>query len=163
MKRSKLNFIVDLIIGIAFMMTTISIENYYLHIITGIIFAFGVLIHIDLHKKWIVIQVKKMLKSNPSKDTKHRNKTGFVNFNVLTDSFIGIMFILSTLSGIVLIFIDSPSWLSLHKPSSFLLVLGAFVHVVLHWRWIFKKTKTAFRGVLNLKKRYNPSPELIVR
>ena len=136
MKRSNLNSIVDAMTGITFIITTLSFEDFYLHIAAGLFMTSGVVVHLALHRKWIVIQTKKMLRSYSENDARRKRKRKNINFNYILDLFIGIMFVISTFSGIALIVLDDTSWISMHRSSSWLLVIGALAHITLHWRWI---------------------------
>ena len=143
--KSKLNFIIDVIIGISFIIASFSFKDYYIHALSGIILTTGVLIHTVLHWKWITIQTKKMFKSKQGKHGKTNNKKAMIKINYLTDSFIGIMFFISTISGLVLFFSNLTFWTNLHRSSSFLMVIGVFLHVSLHWKWILNMTRNTFK------------------
>jgi hypothetical protein len=84
--------------------------------------------------------------------------------NYWIDVFIAIGFLLSALSGIVLNFAPSGgfqggrnafygrevlllghnTWDVLHTWSSFVMIAGVFLHLVLHWKWIVCMTKKLF-------------------
>jgi hypothetical protein len=85
-----------------------------------------------------------------------------INFAV--DSIIGVAFVLSALSGIVLylvpggyqggrnpnygreiLFLDHHGWTNLHTWASFVMIAGVAVHLVLHWRWILCMVKNTLR------------------
>jgi hypothetical protein len=132
MKRSILNFRIDVIIAIMFVVTSVSFRNYYIHITAGLILILGLAVHLYLHWKWIVVHIK-------------RRK---IKLNFLMDSFIGIMLIISSLSGFILIYTDISPWSKLHIFSSVMLLFGTFCHLILHWRWILKMIKK----ILNIKK-----------
>ena len=76
--KSKLNFIIDVIIGISFIIASFSFKDYYIHALSGIILTTGVLIHTVLHWKWITIQTKKMFKSKQGKHGKTNNKKAMI-------------------------------------------------------------------------------------
>jgi hypothetical protein len=37
------------------------------------------------------------------------------------------------------------TWISIHKWSGLALFIGAFLHIVLHWKWIVTMTKKAMK------------------
>ncbi len=92
-------------------------------------------------------------------------KINKAKINYIIDVIIGIGFLASAITGIVLllngsggyqggrnprfvseVFIISRSaWNSLHTWSSVIMVIGVFAHLVLHWKWIVNMTKRLFK------------------
>jgi len=84
--------------------------------------------------------------------------------NYWVDVIIGIAFVLSIVSGLVLyagpsggyqggrnpgygatvLFLDHHAWSQLHTWSSIAMAAGALAHLVLHWNWIVCMTKKLF-------------------
>lgn len=92
-------------------------------------------------------------------------KINKAKINYIIDVIIGIGFLASAITGIVLllngsggyqggrnprfvsevIIISRSAWNSLHTWSSVIMVIGVFAHLVLHWRWIVSMTKRLFK------------------
>jgi hypothetical protein len=86
-----------------------------------------------------------------------------INYGV--DLIIGIGFLLSAVSGIVLLFAGSggyqggrnthfttemlllsrTAWKDLHTWSSLVMIVGVALHLVLHWNWIVLMTRNLFK------------------
>jgi hypothetical protein len=75
--------------------------------------------------------------------------------NYFVDLFLGISFVFSVLSGVIMFFvpwgsdavllgISRGSWPLIHEISSFAMVGLVFLHLVLHLRWIGSMTKGFF-------------------
>jgi hypothetical protein len=97
-----------------------------------------------------------------------------LNFTV--DVFILIAFALSVVSGLVLfamphggyqggrnpaynqtiLFFSRTAWNDLHVWSSFVMVAGAVVHLLLHWKWIACMVKKMFRPAVRVEKGARP-------
>ena len=90
------------------------------------------------------------------------SKKARINFAL--DSIIGLAFLLSALSGIVLyavpggyqggrnpnygreiLFLDHHAWSDLHTWVSFVMIAGVLTHLLLHWRWIVSMVKSTLR------------------
>ncbi len=85
-------------------------------------------------------------------------KVGIIKVNFLIDSLIGLLFIISCLSGVMLIYIDNLLWLRVHSSSSILLVFVAVVHLTLHWKWVIRMTKKVFYLKVTPQKSETPIP-----
>ncbi len=85
-----------------------------------------------------------------------------VRINYVVDAIIGLAFVVSALSGVILylvpggyqggrnpyynrtvLFLGHHTWSDLHTWVSFLMVAGVLLHLVLHWNWILSMTKKA--------------------
>ena len=93
------------------------------------------------------------------------SKVSKSKINYWIDIIIAIGFLLSALSGIVLnfapsggfqggrnafygrevLFLNHNTWDVLHTWSSFVMIAGVFLHLVLHWKWIVCMTKKLFK------------------
>jgi hypothetical protein len=78
--------------------------------------------------------------------------------NYWVDVATGLAFVMSAVSGIVLLLpasladgqlrmlgVSYQAWNQLHTWSSLLMVAGALIHVALHWQWVVSMTKKTFR------------------
>jgi hypothetical protein len=134
--RSRSNFLVDSVAGCAFLLSVFSGRSYDVHIAAGIVMTTAVVIHLGLHWGWVVDCSRKLFVGSLS--GRRRMK---VNYAV--DIFIGAMFVISLTSGIGLMVSNTVFVSKIHGLSSWMFVLGAAVHIVLHWRWIL----TMLRGL----------------
>ncbi len=98
--------------------------------------------------------------------------------NYWIDVIIGITFLLSVVSGLVLLFAPSGgfqggrnaaygktvlllshhTWNQLHTWSSIAMAAGALGHLILHWNWIVCMTKRYFGKNLKVRKSLAPCP-----
>jgi hypothetical protein len=99
-----------------------------------------------------------------------KNKT---KINYIVDMIIGIGFLLSAVSGIVLLlagsggyqggrnprymseilFLSRSVWKDIHNWSSIIMAAGVALHFVLHWNWLVCMTRSLFRNVFREKSR----------
>ncbi|MDY7041393.1 MAG: DUF4405 domain-containing protein [Chloroflexota bacterium] len=97
-----------------------------------------------------------------------------LNFTV--DVLIFVAFVLSAISGLLLfamphggyqggrnpayyqtvLFLSRAAWNDLHVWSSFVMVAGAVVHLLLHWKWIACMIKKMFKPAVKVKKEACP-------
>ena len=88
-----------------------------------------------------------------------------VKLNYLVDAVIGVAFILSAISGMVFLFAGSggyqggrnpgfrtemlglsrSTWSDLHTWTSLVMIAGALIHLLLHWKWIVCMTGRLFK------------------
>jgi hypothetical protein len=87
--------------------------------------------------------------------------------NYLVDVVIGVAFILSALSGLILfvfpsgyqggrnpyygrtvLFLTTHAWSELHTWGSLAMIVGVGGHLLLHWRWMVCMTGKLLKGVL---------------
>jgi hypothetical protein len=127
--RSGLNFIVDSVAGLAFILSVFSGRSYYVHIVAGTAMTAAIIVHLGLHWNWLVDCSRKLLVGSMS--GRRRMK---VNYTL--DLFIAAMFAISMASGFGLLFSNTTVISKTHGLSSWMFVLGSAVHVVLHWKWI---------------------------
>lgn len=96
------------------------------------------------------------------------NKT---SINYFVDILILVAFLLTGLSGIILLMIPGgrglsqyvvlgiprAGWVELHDWAGIGTMIGVFLHFVLHWKWLVYMTRKMLRGVW-LKTAGQPSP-----
>ena len=97
--------------------------------------------------------------------------------NYATDVIIGLAFILSALSGMVLFFVPSGfqggrnfyylqpvlglnthTWGELHTWGSIAMVVGVGAHLILHWRWMVCMTKKLLKGLVPVREEPRTCP-----
>lgn len=97
--------------------------------------------------------------------------------NYLVDVVIGLAFIMSALSGLILFFVPSGyqggrnpyygqsvlfltthAWNELHTWSSLAMIAGVGGHLLLHWRWMICMTGRLLRGALPTKAKAEVCP-----
>jgi len=97
--------------------------------------------------------------------------------NYATDVLIGIAFILSALSGLVLFFAPSGfqggrnpyygqavlgltthMWDELHTWGSIAMIAGVGAHLILHWKWIVCMTKKLLQGLIPVRQESETCP-----
>jgi membrane protein implicated in regulation of membrane protease activity len=137
--RRKANLVVDLTALVAFLAATLSGENIGVHIAVSLVFVFAILVHLALHWKWVVGVSRRMFKGGSSPASRTRA-------NYYVDVFIGAMFVISLVSGLLIIYVDSVPLTKLHGLSSWLFVLGSFAHILLHRRWFVRSLKRSVRA-----------------
>lgn len=135
MSTTKLNFWLDVIIGIAFVLALISglaarpIHGPMgFHVFIGLIMSIGVALHLVLHRKWIAAAMR------PGK--KPRRLTVDVWLNVL----LGVAYAVTLISG--LRGHRNPSAIDpLHVAAATSMTIILLVHLARHWKWIVNTGK----------------------
>jgi hypothetical protein len=157
---TKTNFLIDLIIFVAFLaamdprMTGIAIHEWL-----SIAFGTAVVVHLLLHWDWIVALTKRFFKKVAAQSRLNYvlNWLFFVDMTILIFTGIMISEVALPLLGIRL----EPGfmWRRLHSLTAdwALIILG--LHVALHWRWIVNTTKRYIVAPL-LPNRRKPATEV---
>ena len=133
--RTEKNYAVDVVIGFLFIATTFSWKNYLTHIILGFTLLIALVVHVWLHKEWTMHQAILIIKKT------RRRFESMTQVNFLVDLIIGMMFIVSIVSGLVMIVYESVVWGGLHSFSSWMVFLGFLIHILLHFTWIVEITR----------------------
>lgn len=139
MDRNTLNFLLDGMMGILLLATTFSWRSYYAHLVLGIALVLTVAVHVWLHKRWVVRRVMEVL----DRDKKLQGRT---RTNLVVDALIGVMFVVSTVSGVTIPLSVATLWSGLHSVSSWAMFLGCILHLALHARWISWSTRRVLTG-----------------
>ncbi|MBN1677726.1 MAG: hypothetical protein JW880_04235 [Candidatus Thermoplasmatota archaeon] len=127
--RARINFLVDLTAGSAFVLSVLSGKSYYIHIVAGLALTAAVTAHLGLHWNWFAAFSRRLSIWHAHRRVRQRT-------NDLVDVFIAAMFVISTASGLGLLSADSAALGKIHGLSGWMFVLGAAVHIALHRRWV---------------------------
>lgn len=126
---TKLNFWVDSVIGIAFVLSLSSglvsrpiHGEMEFHVFTSLTMVIGVAIHLVLHRKWIAAAVR------PGR--KPTTLTANLWLNVLLGASCCVAFI-SGVSGH-----HAPGSSTLHAAAAISMIVVLLVHLLRHWKWI---------------------------
>ena len=144
--RIEKNYAIDLVMGFLFITTTFTWKNYFTHIILGFALLLVLVAHLWLHKEWMIYQAILIIKRTK------RSSGGITRVNFLVDLFIGMMFIASIVSGLIIIVYDSVVWGGLHSFMSWMVFLGCLVHLFLHFTWIIDITRRLVTRRIKIRK-----------
>lgn len=138
----KVNFLVDLVIFIAFLIaldprgTGLAIHEWL-----GIAFGASVVAHLLLHWKWIVASTRRFLGRLPRATRLNYllNTLLFITMTVIIYS--GLMISEVALPALGLSLGEGFSWRFLHAQASDLSLILLGLHIALHWKWILTATR----------------------
>ncbi len=130
MNATKLNFWLDVFLGVAFMLALLSglmaqpvHEKMEFHFFAGISVSIGVVTHLVLHRKWIATAVR------PGK------KTGQLTVNAWLNQLLGVTYLLTPISG--LYGHRNPFDIDpLHVAAATSMTIILLVHLARHRKWI---------------------------
>lgn len=122
------------------------------HTWSGILMIAAAIVHIAIHWQWITSMVGRIIRDLFGKGTRLNNRS---RFNVAINATIGLSFILTSLTGVYLLFfpggahgVPDPMWIFsrstwdlIHTWSGITLILAAIVHFSIHWKWVTKVTR----------------------
>ncbi len=123
--------------GVLFIATAFSWRNSWTHLVLGSVLAVAVAAHLWLHRQWLIRQARRMV-SPGDKPLRVRTR-----LDLLVDMSIGAMFIVSAISGAVILLSDGPLWTGLHSVSSWSVFLGFIVHLSSHAGWVVRNARKA--------------------
>lgn len=142
MKKFKLNFVIDVILAIVFLLlmeplfTGVSIHEW-VGLFIGVVF----IVHILLHWRWVYEVTKKYF-------SKLANKS---RVNYILDLLLLIGVVICVFSGMEIAKTIDFSWLGLngneltwkkiHTASSLLTLIVIAIHIGLHWKWAMNSFK----------------------
>lgn len=156
--RTKLNFVIDSVAGILFVLSFFAGDGEAFHIVVTLIFSAVMAVHLSLHWHWISRQTNRLLAKSS------RSVPGRVRANLCVDLFILTMFSFALLSGAALMmFPEELAFSRAHGVSSVLFVLGTVIHIVLHRSWIVANVKaihTTKKSGSHASERRNQIPAL---
>jgi hypothetical protein len=153
MNKTKLNYFIDLIFFIQFLLVGYSgIVMYFnrhdasqilrlIHDKIGILMLVFFVIHIALHWKWVVLTTKSLF-------SKRETITGRRKLNYLVDLIFFVQFVLVGYSGLVMYFNHHGAGFILnfiHDKIGILMLVFFVIHIALHWKWIVLTTKNLLR------------------
>ena len=145
-------------------------ENWdLLHMWGGVFMIIAVLIHLWVHRQWLGMMARKLINQARGQGSR-LSKGGKINLWV--DAAIALSFTLTAITGIYLMFAPAggyqngrnpgwdpgflftrTTWDLIHTWSAVALVAAAFLHLIIHWRWVTKVTGKMFAGILTLPRR----------
>lgn len=152
MNKTKLNYFIDLIFFIQFLLVGYSGLVMYLnqhaagqilrliHDKIGILMLVFFVIHIAFHWKWIVSTTKSFFSK--------REITGRRKLNYLVDLIFFVQFVLVGYSGLVMYINHHGAGFILHlihDKIGILMLVFFIIHISLHWKWIVFTTKNLLR------------------
>jgi Ca2+/Na+ antiporter len=138
-RTSRLNFLVDLVAGLAFILTVLSGKSYVVHIAAALVFTAFVAVHLFLHWDWLTGCSRRLFAGSLA-------NRGRVRLNYEIDVFILVMFVISTATGLTMIMSGNGTTIAkIHGLSSWLFVLGGMLHVALHGDWVVMMVKRGLR------------------
>lgn len=155
----KVNFLVDLVIFIAFLIaldprgTGLAIHEWL-----GIAFGASVVAHLLLHWKWILASTRRFLGRLPRATRLNYllNTLLFITMTVIVYS--GLMISEVALPALGLSLGEGFSWRFLHAQASDLSLILIGLHVALHWKWIITTTRRyAVAPLVSWRSRLDPA------
>lgn len=143
--RNVVNFFLDLIIFVAFLVATAPrFSGLAIHEWLGIAFGAAIVTHLLLHWSWIV-QITRRFFGKVAWSARVNyalNALLFIAMTVVIVTGLLISEVALPLFGIRLE--GDRLWLQLHRQATDLTVLITGLHVALHWRWIVNTTRRLF-------------------
>ncbi|GAA5528192.1 DUF4405 domain-containing protein [Herpetosiphon gulosus] len=140
--RTKTNYVVDLVIGISFLIATApNTTGEPIHEWLSMGLAVMVVTHLLLHWQWIVAITKKIFR----KVAWQQRINYILNIGLFIDMtiimFTGIMISKTVVPLLGLELPNSMTWRSLHGLASDAGVFLIGLHLALHWDWIVRTSK----------------------
>jgi hypothetical protein len=149
-------------------------ENWdLLHMWGGVLMIIAVVFHLWLHRQWVVMMTRKLVNQARGQGSR-LSKGGKINLWV--DAAIALGFALTAITGIYLMFAPAggyqggrnlawdpgflftrTTWDLIHTWSAVAMVAAAFLHLIIHWRWVTKVTGKMFGRVAAIPRRQSAS------
>jgi len=128
-----------------------------LHTWSGVIMIVAAVVHLAVHWKWVTSTLKRVTKKLTCGSVSINRHAWF---NIGIDAVIALSFIMTALSGVYFLFAPGghgaiePAWLlarstwdDLHTWGGVVLLIGAVMHIAIHWCWIVKVTRNVLRSI----------------
>jgi hypothetical protein len=123
-----------------------------LHTWFGIAMIIAATVHIVVHWNWIVNMVKRITHEIVRRERRLNRRS---RFNVGINALIGLSFLVTAASGIVLLFtpggrnfaslslffFNRTTWDLIHTWSGIMMILSAVLHFTIHWGWVTKVSR----------------------
>lgn len=140
--RTKINFLIDLIIFTAFLvamdprLTGIAVHEWL-----SIVFGATIIVHLLLHWQWLVATTKRIFSKIAAQARLNYvlNTLFFIDMTLIV--FTGIMISEAALPSLGIRFQPNFFWRWLHSFSADLGVYILGLHVALHWKWVVNAFK----------------------
>lgn len=131
-----------------------------LHTWAGLAMIAAAAVHFAIHWKWVTGMARRIV-------NELRGRCPCMNWrgrlNVLIDALVGLGFLLTAISGVVLLFaphgrdavdplilFSRATWDAVHTWSAVAMIAAAVVHFAIHWGWVVKVTRNVL-GSLRLR------------
>jgi hypothetical protein len=127
-----------------------------LHVWGGVLMIAAVVVHFAMHWSWVKMMAKRVKRTLLGEGSKFSRGA---KINVLVDLAVGLGFLISAVTGIYFLFLPTgyqggrtagwdpnflfsrATWDLLHTWGAVVMVLGALLHLLIHWRWVVKVTR----------------------
>lgn len=140
-----------------------------LHTWFGILMILAAAVHIVIHWNWIVNMTRRAWQELSGNGKRFNARS---RYNVLVNMGIGLSFLLTAVSGVVLLFVEGgrhgfadpllifsrTTWDLIHTWAGIALILVAALHFAIHWGWIVKVSSKMIGALLPASSR-NPAVE----
>lgn len=161
--RTKTNYVVDLVIGISFLLATApNATGEPIHEWLSMGLAVMVVTHLLLHWQWIVAITKKIFR----KVAWQQRINYILNIGLFIDMtiimFTGIMISKTVVPLLGLELPNNMTWRSLHGLASDVGVFLIGLHLALHWDWIVRTSKRYLIQPIT-KRFHKPTPQLVTK
>ena len=131
MSRTKLNFVVDSVAGLLFILSLFAGDGAVFHVVVTILFTAVVAVHLFLHWGWIKNTCRRLMPGRSPRASKRATQ------NFVVDLFLLLTFAVTFASGVALVVLPGDATASgAHALSSAMFILGMVVHLALHRAWI---------------------------
>ncbi len=147
-----------------------SRENWdLLHMWGGVLMIMAVAFHLWIHRQWLGMMGRKLV--NQARGQGARLSRGG-KINLWVDVAIALGFFLTAITGIYLMFAPAggyqngrnpawdpgflftrTTWDLIHTWSAVVMVAAAFLHLLIHWRWVTKVTGKMFGSIAAIPRR----------
>ena len=131
-----------------------------LHTWFGIAMILAASVHIVVHWSWIVNMAKRITHEFVRRERRLNQRS---RFNVGINALIGLSFLVTAASGIVLLFtpggrniaslpvffFSRTTWDLIHTWSGIMMIISAVVHFAIHWGWVTKVSRKVVASVLS--------------
>ena len=136
-----------------------------LHTWFGIAMIIAATVHIVVHWNWIVNMVKRITHEIVRRERRLNRRS---RFNVGINALIGLSFLVTAASGIVLLFtpggrnftslslffFNRTTWDLIHTWSGIMMIISAVLHFTIHWGWVTKVSrKVVFSALRTISSR----------
>ena len=161
--RTKTNYVVDLVIGLSFLIATApNATGEPIHEWLSMGLAVMVVTHLLLHWQWIVAITKKIFRK-----VAWQQRINYVlNIGLFIDMtiimFTGIMISKTVVPLLGLELPNNMTWRSLHGLASDAGVFLIGLHLALHWDWIVRTSKRYLIQPIT-KRFHKPAPQLATK
>lgn len=145
-----------------------------LHTWGGLVMILAVIIHFTLHWSWVKMMSRKVFNSARGGGSAFSRGA---QINVLIDLLVALGFLVTAVSGVYFLFLPAgysggrtpgwdpgllfsrASWDMLHTWGAIVMILGALLHLAIHWRWIVNVSRRLWHSQLTRPASQRSVPE----